>query len=154
MKTKSILLLVLIAMIQVLVYFCICVCAHSCNYPVPGLGGVKAFLNWDWGQEPCGRWRGGELNYLGLRFALYYYSNSWGKSQTRDIFRRCIYHPKGRPITIVRPNWEGLGHLFREELSKFKWAFPCFWVGPDDLGHLFTATTVILQIFSNWSQRA
>ena len=35
---------------------------------------------------------------------------------------------------------DGLGHLFREELSKFKWAYPCFWGGlkacPDDLGHL------------------
>ena len=25
---------------------------------------------------------------------------------------------------------------------------------PDGLGHLFTATTVVLQIFSNWSQSA
>ena len=35
---------------------------------------------------------------------------------------------------------DGLGHLFREELSKFKWAYPCFWGGlnacPDGLGHL------------------
>ena len=35
---------------------------------------------------------------------------------------------------------DGFGHLFREELSKFKWAFPCFWGGlnacPDGLGHL------------------
>ena len=36
---------------------------------------------------------------------------------------------------------DGLGHLFREELSKFKWAYPCFLGGlnacPDGLGHLF-----------------
>ena len=35
---------------------------------------------------------------------------------------------------------DGLGHLFREELSKFKWAYSCFWGGlnacPDGLGHL------------------
>ena len=35
---------------------------------------------------------------------------------------------------------DGLGHLFREELSKFKCAYPCFWGGlkacPDGLGHL------------------
>ena len=48
--------------------------------------------------------------------------------------------------------------LFREELSKFKWAFPCFWWGLnaclDGLGTLFTTTTVILQIFLTWSQSA
>ena len=32
---------------------------------------------------------------------------------------------------------DGLGHLFREELSKVKWAFPCFWgFCQDGLGHL------------------
>ena len=48
-----------------------------------------------------------------------------------------------------------LGRLFREELSKFKWLFSCFWGGlnncPDGLWHIFIATMVI---FSNWSQNA
>ena len=45
-----------------------------------------------------------------------------------------------------------------EELSRFKLAFSCFCRGlnvcPNGLGHLFTATMVILRIFSNWSQSA
>ena len=49
---------------------------------------------------------------------------------------------KGIPMKIVRP---------------YIWALPV-WGGlnacPDGLGHLFTAKTVILQIFSNWSQSA
>ena len=42
--------------------------------------------------------------------------------------------------------------------QKFEWTFPCFLGGlnacPDGLGYLFTTKTVILQIFSNWSQSA
>ena len=38
------------------------------------------------------------------------------------------------------PCQDGLGHLFREELSKFKWAFGWLWGGQnacqDGLGHL------------------
>ena len=60
-----------------------------------------------------------------------------------ELFRKFIYFGRGR-----RP-------LFREELSKFKWLFSCFWGGlnncPDGLWHIFIATMVI---FSNWSQNA
>ena len=37
---------------------------------------------------------------------------------------------------------DGLGHLFREELSKFYWAYPCFWGGSKRLPRLFVALTV------------
>ena len=47
----------------------------------------------------------------------------------------------GRPIKIVR-------HLGIARLGGGLNACP------DGLGHLFTATAVILQIFSNWSQSA
>ena len=34
---------------------------------------------------------------------------------------------------------DGLGHLFREELSKFKWAYPCFLGGSKRLPRWFGA---------------
>ena len=46
---------------------------------------------------------------------------------------------------------DSLGHLFREELSKLKWAYPCFWGGlnacPDGLEHLLREE---LSIPSEW----
>ena len=64
-------------------------------------------------------------------------------------------NPKGSPFQFVPPPiwgfpvWgggglnpcpDGLGHFFREEFSKFKWAFASFWGGlnpcQDGLGHL------------------
>ena len=90
---------------------------------------------------------------------------SWDRDEERNRsklrslgnthFRSCTLH-----LGIARLNacLGGLGHLFREELSKFKWAYPCFWGAlnacPDGLEHLFTATTMILRFFSNWSQSA
>ena len=83
--------------------------------------------------------------------SIYSSTTSW-HSKPANAFTCIVVHK------LTHCNHFGLGHLFRGKLSKFKWAFPCFWGGlnacPDDLGHLFTATTVILQIFSNWSQSA
>ena len=40
---------------------------------------------------------------------------------------------RSEPYSIGPPTFGhcpfGLGHLFREELSKLKWAYPCFWRG-------------------------
>ena len=71
------------------------------------------------------------------------------------VLRYPFISPKGRPIKFVRPyiwalsawgGWglngclDGLGHLFREELSKFNWAFPCFLGGSKRLRGWFEAS--------------
>ena len=49
----------------------------------------------------------------------------------------------------LNPCPDGLGHFFREEFSKFKWAFASFWGGlnhcQDGLGH-FNAVKIEVQI--------
>ena len=75
--------------------------------------------------------------------------------ETLSTFVATIYLYKGSsPQEVSRFKWalpvrgggglnacqDGLGHLFREELSKFKWAFAWLWGGQnacqDGLGHL------------------
>ena len=90
----------------------------------------------------CWRW----CNFT-LRVAQYF--NWWQNLRNHkweQLLSKGSPHRKNTASIWVLPVWGGglLGHLFREELSKFKWAFAWLWgvqsACQDGLGHLCSET--------------
>ena len=88
----------------------------------------------------CGG-RKGISNPYALRMQSWDRDEERNRSKLRSLgnthFRSCTLH-----LGIARLNacLGGLGHLFREELSKFNWAFPCFLGGSKRLRGWFEAS--------------